>query len=398
MAAALGIPDYGGARTPARARERVLALFAAPANVAYLRGVFARVVPAGPLRDHAVADLPDALAAFGRSYGPAGDLADSDPAAQRGGARPAVGFVAELRRLNLAFVTNRLRTLRDLAPTITGRSDDGKWDDSEPYHVRMFAADSLRPPGCEGLNGPGPAWEILEGQVARAETTPGFLPPKPGGCRAAGVPAPRYPPGAPYGDVTHARPPPVDGFAPRPWRFSEGGARGGDTPPHSTQGGAPPCGARILPTTASAEAASRGRPGLALGGAAEYSADFDDDYPWSAGDPDRTPEQAIAAYWGEGRAGATALSSAALTGGLPTEGQLYAEGAGWWARGGTRFMRYPEIPFWQDLSARPYERDIDETLGTAPRELDSQVRRWGLDRVARPRGMDTRRHGWRVED
>ena len=60
-------------------------------------------------------------------------------------------------------------------------------------------------------------------------------------------------------------------------------------------------------------------------------------------------------------------------------------------------MRYPEIPFWQH-TARPLDaidRDIEETLGTGSRELDSQVRRWSLDRMLNRRGEEYRRYGWR---
>jgi hypothetical protein len=40
-----------------------------------------------------------------------------------------------------------------------------------------------------------------------------------------------------------------------------------------------------------------------------------------------------------------------------------------------------------------YDRDIEDTLGTAGRELDGHVRRWDMDRVRKPRGQEYRRFG-----
>ncbi|NBQ70316.1 MAG: hypothetical protein EBU46_16380, partial [Nitrosomonadaceae bacterium] len=39
------------------------------------------------------------------------------------------------------------------------------------------------------------------------------------------------------------------------------------------------------------------------------------------------------------------------------------------------------IPFWQKGGRVGYDYDIEETLGTAGRELDSDVRRWDMERV-----------------
>jgi hypothetical protein len=67
----------------------------------------------------------------------------------------------------------------------------------------------------------------------------------------------------------------------------------------------------------------------------------------------------------------------------------YGQGPLWHEKGGTRFMRYPTIPIWQNLSrAREYDHEIEETLGTGGREFDNHVRRWGLDRVREPRSED----------
>ncbi len=50
-----------------------------------------------------------------------------------------------------------------------------------------------------------------------------------------------------------------------------------------------------------------------------------------------------------------------------------------------RFMRYPEIPFWQNCSRRNgYDRNIDETLGSATLEMDTHVRMWPTKRLTNP--------------
>ena len=42
------------------------------------------------------------------------------------------------------------------------------------------------------------------------------------------------------------------------------------------------------------------------------------------------------------------------------------------------FMRYKEIPFWQNLSREGVDTDIDETLGFGMIETDTHVRRWDM--------------------
>ena len=68
--------------------------------------------------------------------------------------------------------------------------------------------------------------------------------------------------------------------------------------------------------------------------------------------------------------------------GEPASGETWA-----WADAAppTRFMRYEQIPFWQRGGREGYERDIGETLGAAPCELDSPIRRWDTARLGRPK-------------
>lgn len=314
--------DIRATRTPVRFRDRVLALFRAPRNVAYLRRALAARLN-GRLREFALAHLEDSVLAFE----PGVDLVHSDPIAQRGDRRSAVGPWSEVRRLNLAFITYQLNFLRDNAALVSGRTDDGQWDDSEPYHVRAFVADSLRPPGLEHLNGPGPLFGILEEQAVSPE-----------------VPRPRRE------------------------RMTAREARRETRQARVSSAGAP------LPKPAP--------PGM-----------DPDDWGWDGGDPNRTPEQAIAEYWGASHVESSALGAAETESGVSV-GRRYGEGPLWRETGGTRFMRYPTIPIWQNLSrGREYEREIEETLGTGGREFDTHVRRWDTDRMRRPRGEEYRRYG-----
>ena len=103
----------------------------------------------------------------------------------------------------------------------------------------------------------------------------------------------------------------------------------------------------------------------------------------------------MAEYWGDGWTVSETQTGAPETMGQ-AYGSRYAWGNSWQENGGTRFMRYESIPFWQRGGREGYEYDIEETLGTAARELDGPVRRWDMDRVRNPRGQEYRRHGPRT--
>lgn len=278
------------ARNPLRFRDRVLAVFRSPQNLSYLYDLFAGRVPAGPLRDFACTTLEGALFEYASGDGRALEVLASDPLAQRGALRPAVGLWDEVRRLNRAFYEDRLALLQEQA-TIIERHD---CEDDEPYHMRMFVSDSLRPPGLEHLNSAGPLYALREDQAARRHEQ--FV----------------------ADDI---------------FLYGEG------------------------------------------------------DAPWSRGDPNRSSEQALAEYWGDGLV-ATDLVPESREG-----PQAYGDAYAWRENGGTRFMRRESIPFWQQGGREGYDRDIEDTLGTAGRELDGHVRRWDMDRVRKPRGQEYRRFG-----
>lgn len=314
-----GVADTGwwagreAARTPARFRDRVIAQFRSPQNVAYLRELFEQRVPRGPLRQHALATLHDAVLNFSGGEGRALDVLQSDPVAQRGAGRPAFSLWNEVRRLNRAFYEDRLSFLRDQAHIIDSRAPrDGISEDGEPYHMRMFISDSLHPPGLEHLNTPGPLYALREDQST---------------------------------------------WTPRRRAEAFAAGRGGDA-------------------DADADAYLYG----------------DEDAPWGAGNANRTPEQAVAEYWGDGWTVSETQTGHPETMGR-AYGSIYAWGDSWQENGGSRFMRRESIPFWQQGGREGYDYDIEENLGTSARELDNHVRRWDTDVLRKPRGQEYRRYG-----
>jgi hypothetical protein len=293
----LAWPDREAARGPMRFRDRIVAQFRSPDNISYLRALFAQRVPAGAQRAFALNTLQSAANTFSSGEGRAYEVIGSDPVARRGSLRPAVDIWSEVRRLNRAFYVDRLAAVRDNTNHLGGSASRDGIAADEPYHMRMFVADSLRPPGLEHLNTPGPLYAIREDQAT----------------------------------------------APR-----------------------------------------RDAPDVFMYG--------DDDAPWRSGDPDRTPEEALAEYWGDSCSASETTVGAA-------DGRAYGDtaawGSTWQENGGTRFMRREQIPFWQKGGRGGYDDDIEDTLGTASRELGGHVRRWDLDRVRSPRGQEYRHFGSR---
>ena len=100
------------------------------------------------------------------------------------------------------------------------------------------------------------------------------------------------------------------------------------------------------------------------------------DWGWDGGNPNRTHEQALAEYWGDNHT----ESSTVVNGDGEAYIDHYGQGARWRKNNGTRFMRYPTIPIWQNLSrGRNYDQEIEETLGTGGREFDNHIRRWDMN-------------------
>lgn len=103
-----------------------------------------------------------------------------------------------------------------------------------------------------------------------------------------------------------------------------------------------------------------------------------------AGEGGRSAAAAVAELFGEGAVGSDALCFPARR----------PAGATWKEAGATRFMRYPEVPFWQAFRSRPHETDIDETLGAQTLEMGCHVRGWDMARMRDPAARTYRARGW----
>lgn len=139
-------------------RERVLSQFRSRDNLLYVAAALRRELPPG---DPALEELPRALDAFAAAQ--AGALLDTDPLAGRGRGAGGHSFLEELQHLNRAFFFQQLAAARDAARRRPHGGHDLS-DGDEPLFYQMFVADSLRPPGLENLNGPGPLWAVHEDQ------------------------------------------------------------------------------------------------------------------------------------------------------------------------------------------------------------------------------------------
>ena len=255
----------------------------------------------------------------------------SDPISQRGALRPAVDFWGELRRLNRVFFEDRMAMMRENAAMID---------------AARGSKDSVPRDGVDDDN---------ESYQMRMFISDSLRPP---GLEHLNTPGALY-------DLREDQ----STWVPR------GAARG------PREGFQPKRG------TASPEAD------------ADDENDADDfvgdaDAPWSRGHPNRTPEQAMAEYWGDSWAATETATGAPEQMGM-AYGDETAWGSSWRENGGSRFMRYESVPFWQLGGREGYERDIDETLGTQSRELDNPVRRWDMDRVRAVRAQEYRRYGAR---
>lgn len=337
--------DSEGARTPIRFQDRVLLVFRSPQNINYLRGLFAKNVPAGGLRQFAVETLWDAI----YNYDRARDLLDSDSTALRGHATRSMSMWSEVRRLNHAFYADRMRLFREQAALIEkgskngyrlagkiefpSQTRDGISESSNDYAYMMFEADSLRPPGLEHLNTPGPLYALREDQVNSERKE--FL-------------ARDYPP---------------EQFGPR------------------TGAGREKYTIAPKPNAINSLSSALEEPGVSR-----------EDAAWSEGNANRSPSQALAEYYGEGVEEASTLGAQSMESGK-SYGDIYSWGDKWQENGGTRFERYPTVPFWRRGGREGYDPDFDETAGTGEREMDGQVRKFDMTRMRDPAARIYRRFG-----
>lgn len=152
---------------PPSFRERVLHEFRSPQNVQYVTNAAQRFkLPVGN-------DLAGRMYRFSTTYGQGGVMVDSDPLAQRGTSARGANLWAELKRMNASFFQQLASASYQYKADSKHVYDrGGSTAGDEPLWYRMFEADSLRPPGMENLNGPGPLWAIDENQGAISQLGP----------------------------------------------------------------------------------------------------------------------------------------------------------------------------------------------------------------------------------
>jgi hypothetical protein len=320
--------DNEKVRTYNKFRQRVLEQFTGSKNIEYLTEFFKSKLPSGKLLDYIIENLEKDV----RNFKEADTILDSDVIARRGFSTGATDMWKEICRLNTAFYANRIKFVKEYAHIITDESGDNQETDNEDYAMRMFIADSLRPPGLSNLNGPGPLHEIKENQrmtkheIVTTNNEFKWMDTVPKKCNYNVIKKQQIP--------TAQR----DFMEPEddePW--------------------------------------SNGNANRTVEGAiSEYYG-----------------EQNVAT---DVKISKTLLGNTELGG--KQYGKINNEGPKWQDTGSSRFMRYEKIPFWQYFRSRPYESDITETLSNGKMlEGDGQVRRWDMDRLRNNLGETYRTKG-----
>lgn len=168
---------HAAPRQPLPFRERVLRQFLSSENLEHIAAAFRTACGPGdearPRLAFLLKTLPDAAYRFARGEGRGGALLDTDPLAERGRVGRGGNFVEEIQHLNRSFFAERMRTAAgrpELNPAVARTlGGPGAPVDNEPLFYQMFVADSLRPPGLEGLNGAGPLWAHHEDRAYASE-------------------------------------------------------------------------------------------------------------------------------------------------------------------------------------------------------------------------------------
>jgi len=283
-------------------KSRVAAQFRSRENIDYLREIFKRDLTGGA-RKFIVSSLEESVHGF---YAEA--VLDEDMIAQRGGLRPGVALWEEVRRLNRVFYESRMEVAASMSVGYI----------NEPYHMRMFEADSIRPPGLESLNNDGPSYELLENQVPHHSSGPGAAASKRSNQK--------------WVDDMQLSTPTARSFS--GFVTGSGGGGGGGSGGGGGNGG-------------SGNSSNGGGNG---GNGGNGSGSSGGDEAWSAANPYRSYEEAAQEYRDQYFAGSS----------------------------DKRFMRRFEIPFWQKGGREGIDHNIRDTLGAAPVELETMFQKWDI--------------------
>ena len=373
-------------RTPNGFRQQVMDLFCKEENINYLKKLFKKMLMPGKALEYILEHIDEDVQNFGRGNlsGPGSDLIDSDPLARRGYASNSTSLWGEVKKLNIAFYYNRLHFVKDFRTYLDNKSSNMPEDDNESYAYRMFQADSLY--SIPGLNkDSNPYWQVQEDRklpkVMKYKWTD-----IPAGC-GSGV-ALKYDAKTNSMVPIKESPPFPDYYRYTPPRYSNTVKKEGFT------SGKPTKKENFNVSPSNIKPAGEQKFVYPRAGINE------EDQEWEPGSSVMTAEQRLGQYYGTDKCESTVtfdktdIGYSEETSGI-AYGDLDAWGSNWNKNGGTRFMRIPKIPFNQDTRSRPYEKDIDETLGVGRlHDSDCQVRRWGdIDRLRVNNGETYRFNG-----
>ena len=330
------------ARTPIRFQQRVINQFNSPDNYEYLYSLFGKTL-SGPIRNHALKTLWSDIQIFSAGDGPIYDFTDSDDIANRASLKFSLDLWSEIKRLNRIFYEYKLESLanggfiRSAKPNIRGKD---------------FRRTSVGVPIRDGIS------EDNESYAMRAFISDSL---QPVGLEYLNGPGPNY-------EILENQ---------STWiRSMDVNPNTDWTKPNSKN-----------------NFSSKNKFSAKNNFSTEItSSDVNDDIPWSVGNPNRSAEQAIAEYWGDNHVSSDTIIGSTEFAGV-TNGQLYASGPDWEKNGGSRFMRYPTIPFWQKGGREGVDYDIDETLGFGMADTGNHVRRWNMDKLTESKGQNYPMYG-----
>ena len=385
-------------RVPIRFQQRVINQFNSTENYEYLYHLLDTKLGDGgmttpshgkTMKNYMLNTLWSDMQMFAAGDGPIYDFTDSDHIANRASLNSALDLWSEVRRVNRIFFENQMNFLHKqniqpppplstaynsrgkltsnewrgpiynaaqftgnqykagfIPPLVDGQLlvptiRDGISEDDEPYEMRAYIADSYRPPGLEYLNDAGPAYELLEDRSTWIRDTPM---------------------NSPFN-------------APKKVHW-------GDQKSNQDQ--------KSNFQTSNNQDQKNSENELIT----EFtSMDVNDDIPWSTGNPNRSAEQAIAEYWGDNKVSSDTIIGSTEFAGV-TNGDMTAWGANWKRNGGSAFMRYKTIPFWQKGGREGMDYYLDEGIG-GMFDTDTHVRGWNMDKLTKPKGQNYIAYGIR---
>jgi len=409
-------------------RFKIINQFRSKENVEYLRATIMGMVPP-ETREYISLMLKTMVLGFDPDVEGTADEAVPNDTAKLWGILSPTDFWQKVRDVNLSFINYTVSFAMQRYRAIVGTA---RPYEDEPYQIQQLIADSLRPVGAEDFNGGIPYKSYVDPHIPSVRSTqptkslphdyiPSMIPrykwedemdshmadtwgvddtltsttydlvgtaPIDSRPQQLRTPSARNA-GLMLGGAVHARV--TENFVPSPY-LRQASARRAQGP--SRAQGLPdplrgPFGDPYLTDNVTASAANIARKAAnvvdrtPIDAVISVPAGVDPyDWGWSAANPSRSADEAIAEYWGD-----SALeSSAQPSWPREREGRYMKEMHPWIGQReneGRRRQNYTKIPRWQRGGHVGYDLNIRETLGTSTMDDDSQVRRWDMTKLKR---------------